>query len=299
MSRACTTEGEFPRYTAMAVRPSPLLLIVLLVAGTPVVPLGAQTRHGVAYARRFFRFGRRTVCAHVCTVDLCDASVAVRTTAPSEGGRTVRSWARRVGAEVAVNGDYFDGRSLRPLGPSRGNGAWWAATLREHRDALLGFSADGDVHVLDAPAGASEALWPGIENDARVATWTQLLAVRERILVQGVARRSPRVPATEGRHPRTAVGLSRDRHTMAFVVVDGRGESGDGATVSELASILGSVGMTEGMKLDGGGSSTMYVRGHGIVNRPSDGHERRVANHIGVVLQAASGVRPRCASGSE
>ncbi|MGV3625818.1 MAG: thrombospondin type 3 repeat-containing protein, partial [Archangium sp.] len=34
--------------------------------------------------------------------------------------------------------------------------------------------------------------------------------------------------------------------------------------------------------LDGGGSSAMFVRGQGVVNRPSDGTERVVANHLAV-----------------
>ena len=36
------------------------------------------------------------------------------------------------------------------------------------------------------------------------------------------------------------------------------------------------------MNLDGGGSSAMYVRGRGVVNDPSDGSQRVVANHLGV-----------------
>ena len=36
------------------------------------------------------------------------------------------------------------------------------------------------------------------------------------------------------------------------------------------------------MNLDGGGSTTLVVRGD-VVNRPSDGHERRVAAAIAVI----------------
>jgi exopolysaccharide biosynthesis protein len=42
-------------------------------------------------------------------------------------------------------------------------------------------------------------------------------------------------------------------------------------------------GACTAVNLDGGGSSALWL-GDRIVNRPSDGVERRVANHLGVVI---------------
>ena len=39
------------------------------------------------------------------------------------------------------------------------------------------------------------------------------------------------------------------------------------------------LGAISAMNLDGGGSSTMWVEGD-VVNRPSDGHERRVTTAV-------------------
>ncbi len=79
------------------------------------------------------------------------------------------------------------------------------------------------------------------------------------------------------RHPRTAVGFSRDSRKMFFVVVDGRQVYSKGMSLTELAGFMQSLGAFQAINLDGGGSSTLVVRNR-IKNSPSDGHERQVAN---------------------
>ncbi len=80
------------------------------------------------------------------------------------------------------------------------------------------------------------------------------------------------------RHPRTGVGLRGTE--VVLVTVDGRqpGYSA-GMTLPEFAQFFVDLGCTEAMNLDGGGSTTMVVRGR-IVNSPSDGSERKVANAL-------------------
>lgn len=93
-----------------------------------------------------------------------------------------------------------------------------------------------------------------------------------------------------GRHPRTAVGYN-DRETF-LVTVDGRqGGYAEGMTLTELADLMIALGATEALNLDGGGSTTFVVRPPGeerpvVANRPSDGHERSVANALFVVSTA-------------
>lgn len=85
------------------------------------------------------------------------------------------------------------------------------------------------------------------------------------------------------RHPRTAVGSNKDGDIF-FVVVDGRQAMSRGATLAELADLMVQLGCDQAINLDGGGSSTMVVGGV-VLNRPSDGIERAVAN--GVVIGTA------------
>lgn len=91
----------------------------------------------------------------------------------------------------------------------------------------------------------------------------------------------------EPRHPRTAIGFD-DQQAVA-VVVDGR-QAGHsmGMTLPELARLMASLGCREALNLDGGGSATCWVRGE-ILNRPSDGHERPVANALALVSRAPAG----------
>ncbi len=238
----------------------------------------------VRYLRRVtWRAGAPRV-VHAAFVDLCDPAVEVRATAPGEGGRTVDVWGRAVGAAVAVNGDYFETGTHVPLGPARGGGRWWTSTRREHRDAVLVAGDDGSVRVIDAVDASAASLWLDVKE--RVPeSWRDVVAVRERVLVAGEVRESPAIAHQGERHPRTGVGLSRDAHTLILVVIEGRSETSSGATTRELGETLRALGAWEGMKLDGGGSSTMYVAGRGVVNHPSDGAPRAVANHLGVFVR--------------
>jgi len=88
-----------------------------------------------------------------------------------------------------------------------------------------------------------------------------------------------------GVNPRTAAGVAADGG-LVLVTVDGRqpGHS-DGATLRETAELLQAMGAVDALNLDGGGSTTMVVRGAGdrlaVVNRPSDtAGERPVANAL-------------------
>lgn len=81
-----------------------------------------------------------------------------------------------------------------------------------------------------------------------------------------------------GRHPRTAVALTFDGDLL-LVVVDGRTKRNAGMKLEELATYLRILGARHAINLDGGGSSSMIIRGR-TVNAPSDGRERRISNGI-------------------
>ena len=76
----------------------------------------------------------------------------------------------------------------------------------------------------------------------------------------------------DGRHPRTAIGISEDKNTLWLIVADGRQPSlAMGMTLPELSDLLADLGAYNAYNLDGGGSSTMVVRGE-VVNSYSDIH---------------------------
>lgn len=78
------------------------------------------------------------------------------------------------------------------------------------------------------------------------------------------------------RHPRTAIGITADKHLVMFVCEGREMTTGvPGYTLDELAKIMLAQGCVEAMNLDGGGSTCMLVNGKETV-KPSDGEERPV-----------------------
>lgn len=101
-----------------------------------------------------------------------------------------------------------------------------------------------------------------------------------------------------GRQPRTLLGLSADKKTLKFIVVDGKRAGGNnssiGATIDECVSILQNEGCAYGLNLDGGGSSTMAVKNTDtgnvdIVNSPAEGAARKVVTAVGIFDNSAVG----------
>ena len=91
------------------------------------------------------------------------------------------------------------------------------------------------------------------------------------------------------RAPRSAVGVTRERHVLFVTIDDDRRvnmPSGQrrsiGATLSELAGIMKDLGCREALNLDGGGSSTLWAGGE-VKNSPSDGFARAIPSALLVV----------------
>lgn len=66
--------------------------------------------------------------------------------------------------------------------------------------------------------------------------------------------------AIDDQHPRTAMGYTKD-NKLIILVIQGRSESGSGASLTQEAQMLKDIGCWEALNLDGGGSSCMLVNG--------------------------------------
>lgn len=90
-----------------------------------------------------------------------------------------------------------------------------------------------------------------------------------------------------GKHPRTALGISKDRKELILLTVDGRTTSYRGVTQTELAQLLIDLGAFEAINFDGGGSTQMVAKAPWnsqitTVNRPSDGSERKIYTALAI-----------------
>ncbi|CAG7649234.1 hypothetical protein PAESOLCIP111_05823 [Paenibacillus solanacearum] len=102
----------------------------------------------------------------------------------------------------------------------------------------------------------------------------------------------PAVRLNGDRHPRTMAATKNGK--LYLLLVDGRQPGfSSGITLAEGAQMLQQLGMEHAINLDGGGSTTCYVRLPGdaqasLTNRPSDGYEREVGNALAIVSTAPS-----------
>lgn len=79
-------------------------------------------------------------------------------------------------------------------------------------------------------------------------------------------------------NPRTSIGVT-SKGRILLVVIDGRRKDSKGVTLVELAQIMRGLHATFALNLDGGGSSTMVVKGK-VMNDPSDGKQRKVSSAV-------------------
>ena len=86
------------------------------------------------------------------------------------------------------------------------------------------------------------------------------------------------------KHPRSAIGFSRDSGTVYLVAVDGRQETSDGMSLVELGDFLLSIGVYQGMNFDGGGSTALVIKGK-LANHPSDAAGERAAGNAVLVRE--------------
>lgn len=232
----------------------------------------------------------RPLVVHAVLVDLCAGGLRMRATAPDEAFRSVPAFADSVSALVAINGDYFDVGPPSPLGPACGNGRWWATRDDPRYECLVAGGRALGLRIADVHESRLRA-------DPRV---TDVVSAAEHIVRRGRVTLSPYI-VHAGRHPRAGLGLTADGRTLVLAVADGR-RGGSvpsvGATSEELGAILVSLGVDDGARLDGGGSATLWVRGLGVVNHPSDGFPRRVANHLALVADPGAAVPPVCSARS-
>jgi len=247
------------------------LLLLLLVTGAPAHAEGwAPVAPGIEY----LHLERDGIDVHLAGVNLDMRSLEVVATAADERGLTVSEFAARRNAVVAINADYFD-TALQPIGLAMGDGAVWArADERVRRQEVVGV---GGRHVEIFPRG-EPLREPQPWMTGAVSGWPAIVADCAPVAGLPGSDFFTRAP-----HPRTAVGLSRDGRRLILLVADGRREGVPGLTLPELAELMAWHGACTAVNLDGGGSSALWL-GNRIVNRPSDGVERRVANHLGVVI---------------
>jgi hypothetical protein len=134
------------------------------------------------------------------------------------------------------------------------------------------------------------ALQPGLERMTQmVSGFPRIVNNGQNYALQGYTQESGASDFAEAYHPRSAVGFSADSTKFYMIAADGRQSISRGMSLIELADFMISLGVAQGVNLDGGGSTTLVVHGE-IENSPSDGSERPVANVLTAISLAPAGI---------
>lgn len=172
------------------------------------------------------------------------------------------------GAIVAINGNFFNMKDGGAVDYIRSNNEM----VNETR---LNRKGERTFHQRSAIAIEGNRLSIREYNDQ--PGWENAIK-GEDVMVTGplLLRNGDMVPFDSvnsffGRNPRTAVAIKGKR--VYLITVDGRKEKAAGMTIREMELLMKWLGMEDAINLDGGGSTTMWIKDFpygGVVNHPSD-----------------------------
>lgn len=194
---------------------------------------------------------------------------------PGEIIRFTGHWGPRTpsgaGAEVILNrhGCVLRTRTARggPLSPAHTS---YQAT-GQAATALLRMAGAGCMRF-------EQQLLDSARRPVKLTATTNAVNGRQILVRDGALVEDRSGPGFAGRHPRTIAGRTA-RGVVALITIDGRRTTSVGVTLAEAARIARSVGLVDAINLDGGGSTTMVVRG-AIVNQVSGRSERAVGDAL-------------------
>lgn len=218
----------------------------------------------------------------VLEIDLTLAELTLFATAEDERGVRTSSFAASKQAQIGINGDAFTPSGYQTLGLALGDGAAWSQTDDDDAAAVFHFARVGERTVADIVPPEDVVTAADLPDGTQGAISGRPMLVRAGQPVTGFDC-DDEVAMPCLRAPRAAVGLSGDGNTMWLVVVDGWQSGSIGMTATELAGFLDDLGARDAIGLDVGGAATMVIAGEGgVVNDPSDGAERVIANHLAI-----------------
>lgn len=203
-------------------------------------------------------------------VSIAPRAMEVVGTDEARAWAVVTEFARDVGAQIAINANFFS--KTQSCGVTAGEGRLWTRVY-EGCPMTIAFFRNGTAAIFEGKVRKDGVLSPSVGLVAAVSG-------RPRLIED--SRPLPPVEAfATVRHPRTALGLRKDG-TLVILVADGRRDGALGLTGPEMSEIFLRERVVEAINLDGGGSTTLYIEKEGgLQNRPSEGHERVVVNHLG------------------
>lgn len=190
---------------------------------------------------------------------------------------TTSSFGEINNAAAALNGSYFDMDSVAGvcylevndsvINRTRSPKLKWAKPESVINGAVI-ITKDNQVLVQQVK---SEQFYEASKEEKAVLVSGPLL------LLDGKKTSLPDIKFVTNRHPRTFVCVTNE--SILFIAVDGRSAKATGMNLIEAQNFLLEIGCIDAINLDGGGSTTLWIKDEGVINNPSDlTGERPVSN---------------------
>jgi exopolysaccharide biosynthesis protein len=223
----------------------------------------------------------------VFEVDLTNPYVSIEASTPNNGNTFTRqkmtlqaAYEDQSGHKVygGVNGDFFDMNTGVPRSILYKSGVGLKTVFQDANRTYFAITKNKEAVVGD------QYTYPAVKNNIQEAVGGMYWLVKD----SAIYKINNTVP-----EPRTCVGVSKDNKKVFFLAVDGRNELySNGMTFEQLSKCLLALGSFNGINLDGGGSTTFFIRNtpeftsgrFEIRNKPSDAAgERAVANGLLII----------------
>jgi exopolysaccharide biosynthesis protein len=196
-------------------------------------------------------------------------------------------------ALAAVNGSFFDIKNGWAVDLIKIDGKILDTTeLKEGKRSFHQKSAlvihKNKLKILSASKSRKPS---GLRGDTSDLNWDKRLKQKNvmvtgpLLMYDGKPEPLQKTAFNDNRHPRTCACVTHGNDVI-LLTVDGRTAESQGVSLPELSFLMQNLNCKEAINLDGGGSTTMYIKDKGVVNMPCDNKkfdhegERKVSNII-------------------
>jgi len=221
-------------------------------------------------------------------IDLNEPSVSIEASSPNNKNQFAMQAMTKQATFVdapghmvygGINADFFNMSNGQPRSIFYKNGVAIKTAFQDINRTFFAITQDKKAVVGD------QTTYPDVKDDIKEAVGGLYWLVEDSILVK-------QTDVTI--EPRTCIGVSKDGKKVYMMAVDGRNFwHSNGMTFEELGQCLMAVGAYNAVNLDGGGSTTFFIRNtetftdgrFEVRNWPSDngGAERSVANGLLII----------------
>lgn len=180
---------------------------------------------------------------------------------------------------AGINADFYDMSSGVPQGIFYRNSTAVKTSFQDATSTYFAIKKDGNAFI------GGQDIYNDIKDDIKEAVGGRVWLVKDGAIVKQTST------VVE---PRTCIGVSKDGKNVYMIAIDGRNFwYSNGMNYEEMGQCLKALGAENGINLDGGGSTTFFVRTtpdftlnrFEVRNWPYDrgGKERSVANGLLVI----------------